>query len=317
MVKKIVITGAGGQIAYSLIFRIASGQLLGPKEKVLISLLEVKEALPSLMGTVMEIEDSAFPQVEGIEVSDNPEQAFKGADYLFFIGARPRGPGMERKDLLQTNAAIFTTQGKALKSAKKGALALVVGNPCNTNALILKSASKNGVKIFAMSKLDELRAKAILAAKIKKPLSATKRLTIWGNHSTTLVVDIEHMLLKKRPDKTWTQKSLQEIVQQRGAKVIAARGKSSAASAANAALEAMRDLIFPTPKGSWFSMSLYSEDNPYGIDENLFFSFPCISLGQGRIKIVKNLALSPFLWEKLKISEKELLEERKAVAHLL
>jgi len=314
--KRIAVTGAGGQIAYSLIFRLAAGELLGPNQPIALHLLEVPEAMGALKGLVMELEDCAFPLVREIHIGSEPEQVFAGVDYAFLVGAKPRGPGMERKDLLAENGKIFVGQGRALgKAASKDVKVLVVGNPCNTNCLIaLHNAPQlKAEQFFAMTRLDQNRAQFQLAHKAGVPVHDVHRMAIWGNHSSTQVPDFEHAVIGKKlvtdviTDHTWLKNDFIKRVQQRGAEVIAARGKSSAASAANAALDAMRSVVHPG--SDWFSMGIFA--NAYGI-RDLVFSFPCTMNG-----IVPNLTHSHFLQEKLALTHKELIEERDLVAHLL
>lgn len=321
---KIAVTGAGGQIAYSLLFRIAAGELLGPDQPISLHLLEIPEASAPLKGVMMELEDCAFPLLAGVKLSSDPEAVFEEVDYAFLLGAKPRGPGMERKDLLQENGQIFIEQGKALSKAKKNVIVLVVGNPCNTNCWIAMKHAK-GIdprRFFAMTRLDELRAKAMLAGKAKVNVAKVSRMAIWGNHSAKLVPDFSHALIGKKPaqeaivDQKWFTETFVPEVQQRGAKVISIRGKSSAASAAQAALDAMKSLIFPTPNQEWFSMSLLSDGNPYGIQGDLIFSFPCVCKGHGDVSIVPRLAWDRFLKERIALSEQELLEERNSVFSL-
>lgn len=314
--KKIVITGAGGQIAYSLIFRIAAGELLGSKNKFILSLLEAPLGLKALEGVRMEIEDGCFDTVAGLHITCDPEESFRDADLLFLIGAKPRTQGMQRNDLLKENAPIFSEQGEALKVAKKEAIVLVVGNPCNTNGWILakKAEAFDKRRIFSMSKLDELRARALIAKKAGVPTHEVHSVAIWGNHSNTLVVDYEEVKLQKRllieqiSDRNWLENTLQEEVRNRGSKVIEIRGKSSAASAAHAALSSMKDLLYPTE--DLFSIGCYTQNNPYGLDPDLFFSLPCISKGDGLVIPIPKKSISPFLRQALQITEKELIQER-------
>lgn len=323
--KRVAITGAGGQIAYSLIFRIAAGELFGPNQPISLHLLELPAALPFLKGLVMELEDCAFPLLKEIHIGDDPNQVFQGIDFAFLVGAKPRGPGMERKDLLLENAAIFVSQGKALNHASKDAKILVVGNPCNTNCLIAIHHAKNlsPKQFFAMTRLDQNRAASQLAKKAKVSIDQVKKMTIWGNHSTTQVPDFEHAEIHSLPvskvihDRKWLETDFFSIVQKRGAEVIAARGKSSAASAANAAIDAMRSIIHATPENDWYSSAIFAEKNPYNIDERIVFSFPCKSNAKGDFEIVKGLNFTEFLQEKINLTQKELLEEREMVAHLL
>lgn len=325
--KRIAVTGAGGQIAYSLIFRIASGDFLGPNQPVALHLLELPAGVPSLKGLVMELEDCTFPLLKEIKIGSDPEELFGGIDYAFLVGAKPRGAGMERKDLLAENGKIFIGQGKALnRSASKDVRVLVVGNPCNTNCLIAMhhAPDLNPEHFFAMTRLDQNRAAFQLAKKAGVSIDEVTNMAIWGNHSSTLVPDFEHAMVRGKPatdaieDRHWLEKDFFMLIQKRGAEVIAARGKSSAASASHAALGAMRSVVLPTPRGHWFSMGIFSkEHNPYGIAPNLIFSFPCFSHGKGDIEITPGLKLTPFLKEKIAITQKELIEERDAIAHLL
>jgi malate dehydrogenase len=326
--KRIAVTGGAGQIAYSILFRIAHGDVLGYDQPIALHILEVPDAMPFLKGVAMELEDCAFPLLSEVHIGSNPQEVFKEVDYAFLIGAKPRGPGMERKDLLMDNAKIFIEQGKALnEAASPDVLVLVVGNPCNTNCLISKSYAKriNPDRFFAMTRLDQHRAASFLAARAKVPVQDVSKVTIWGNHSATQVPDFIHAEIQGRPaveilhyHRDWLEKEFISKVQKRGAEVIAARGKSSAASAANAAIEAMKSLVFPSQGGDWFSMALSSDKNPYGIQPGLIFSFPCVNKkGNGQIEIVQGLSLDPFLKEKIALTEKELLEEKEMVKALL
>jgi len=321
-VKKVVVTGGAGQIAYNLLFRIGSGEMLGQDQPIELRILEIPEMLKPLEGVVMELEDCAYPLVQKIAISSDPFELFEDVDLALMVGAWPRGPGMERKDLLAKNAKIFIEQGKALNDkASRDVLVLVVGNPCNTNALIaLHHAPKLDPKqFFCMTRLDQNRAQALLAKKAGVPLDKVSRVAIWGNHSTTQVPDFVHARIGAKPvtevikDEAWLKKEFVETVQKRGAVVIAARGKSSAASAANAALDAMRSIVEPTPEGDWFSMGVYSNGNPYQIQNDLMFSFPCRSMGNGKIEIVKGLEIDPYLKNLISLSEKELIEERQLI----
>ncbi len=323
---RVAVTGGAGQIAYSLLFRIASGEVFGPDQPLALHILEVPASLIALNGVVMELQDCAFPLLKEIQTGADPQKVFAGINYAFLVGAKPRGPGMERKDLLSDNGKIFIEQGKALSDvAAKNPLILVVGNPCNTNCLIaMKNAPKiSPLSFFAMTMLDQNRATALLAQKANVAVSEVKQVAIWGNHSSTQVPDFVHARIAGKPalevikERAWLEHDFISQVQKRGAEVIAARGKSSAASAANAALDTMRALINPTPKGEWFSTALLSDRNPYGVKEGLVFSFPCRSLGNGRIEIVKDLAWDNFLKEKIALTEKELLEERELITPLL
>lgn len=320
--KIVAVTGGAGQIAYSLLFRIANGEMLGEDQPVVLRILEIPEAQGALEGVKMELLDCAFPLLSDVVIGSNPSEIFDEVDLAILVGAKPRGPGMERGDLLKENAKIFVEQGKALNErAKKEAIVFVVGNPCNTNALItMKNApTLNPKRIFSMTMLDENRAKAQLAIKVKAPVSDVANVTVWGNHSATQVPDFTSGMIGEKPveevvgDRQWLETEFFETVQKRGAAVIGARGKSSAASAANAIVDSIQSLMLITPSGEWFSMGLLSNGNPYGIEEDLIYSFPCISKGNGDVEIVADLAKDPFILEKMKLSEKELVEERKVI----
>lgn len=316
-------TGAGGQIAYSLLFRLAAGELFGEHQPIALHLLEVPQVVETLKGVEMELHDCAFPLLQEIRIGSDPEVVFEGVDTVFLVGSKPRGPGMERKDLLFENGHIFIGQGKALgKVAEKDATILVVGNPCNTNCLIAeKHAGRH--RFYSMTRLDQNRAVSMLAKKAHTPVTAVDRMTIWGNHSSTQVPDFLNARIQGKPavdiiqDRAWLEGSFISDVQKRGAVVIAARGKSSAASAAQAALNSMQSLLAPTPAGEWFSMGLCSDGNPYGIAPGIIFSFPCRSDGKGRIEIIKDLKWDNFLKQKIHITEQELLEEKSMVQKLL
>lgn len=320
---RVVVTGAAGQISYSLLFRIAAGQMLGPDQPVILQMLEITPALGALNGVAMELDDCAFPLLAGMVVTDDPKVAFKDADYALLVGARPRGPGMERKDLLEANAAIFSVQGKAINEvAKRSIKVLVVGNPANTNALIAQRNAPdiNPRQFTAMTRLDHNRALSQLATKTGTSINDITKVTIWGNHSSTQYPDISKALIKGEKaeamvDQAWYRDTYIPVVQQRGAAIIKARGASSAASAANAALNHMRDWALGTPANDWVSMAVYS-DGSYGIDKGLIYSFPCVCKN-GDWEIVQSLEISDFSREKMKVTEKELQEERDAVAHLL
>lgn len=323
MVKRIAVTGGGGQIAYSLLFRIASGEIFGHKEEIALHILEIPEGLEALKGVVMELEDCAFPLLREVKVGSDPEEVFGGIDLALLVGAKPRGPGMERKDLLTENGKIFVGQGKALnKVAAKNALVFVVGNPCNTNCLIAMHHAPNIPRenFHAMTRLDQNRAQFQLASKAHVPVSSVEQLVIWGNHSTTQVPDFINARINGKKvtevitDHAWLKKDFTETVQKRGATVIAARGKSSAASAANAVIDGAHSLF---NAGGIFSSGICSDHNPYGIQEGLIFSFPCKMKSPGKVEIVRGFEVDPFLKEKLMATEKELLEERDAVKHLL
>ena len=319
---RVAVTGAAGQISYSLLFSIASGRMLGADQPVILQLLEIPPAMEALYGVVMELDDCAFPLVQEVIATDNPDVAFKDAECVLLVGSRPRGPGMERKDLLEANAAIFSVQGKSLNdNAAKNVRVLVVGNPANTNCLI---AQRNAPDIdprqfTAMTRLDHNRAMSQLAQKTGKHVNDVKGLAIWGNHSATQYPDIAHATVAGEAasglvDQAWVEGELIATVQQRGAAIIKARGLSSAASAANAAVEHMRDWVAGT-NGEVVSMGIYS-DGSYGITERLIYSFPCVC-ENGDWKIVQDLEISDFSREKMSSTEKELIEERDAVQDLL
>lgn len=325
-IKRVAVTGGAGQIAYNLLFRIASGEMLGLDQPIALHILEVPDALKMLEGVKMELDDCAFPLLKEIHIGSNPLSVFEGVNYALLVGAKPRGPGMERGDLLKDNGKIFVQQGEALNaSADKDVKVLLVGNPCNTNCLIaMHHASKIPRKNFhAMMRLDQNRAAAQLAMKAHASVLDVTNVTIWGNHSATQVPDFFHAKINGKPvlekisDHKWLENEFITTVQKRGAAIIEARGKSSAASAASAAIDSIKDLITPTPKDQWYSSAIYSEGNPYKIDGNLFFSFPCRTLENGDYEIVKDLPWNDFLTNKIRQSEKELLEERDLVANML
>ncbi len=316
---RIAVTGGAGQIAYSLLFRLASGEMLGPDQPISLHILEVPEALHALQGVKMELDDCAFPLLKEIVIGSDPYKIFQGVRYAILVGARPRGPGMERGDLLKENGKIFIGQGKALSEvADRDVKVLVVGNPCNTNALIAMSNAPHLSRknFFAMTRLDENRAKAQLAQKSKFHVSEIRPMIIWGNHSSTQVPDYFNAKIEGNPvtsvihDEEWLADTFITNVQKRGAAIIEARGKSSAASAASAAIDTMKSLINPTPAGELYSVALCSDGNPYDIAENLIYSFPCRTNEKGVPEIVKGIPLNNFLKEKMKASEAELIEER-------
>ncbi|MDA0271961.1 MAG: malate dehydrogenase [Proteobacteria bacterium] len=319
---RVAVTGAAGQISYSLLFRIASGQLLGADQPVILQLLEIPPAMEALSGVVMELDDCAFELVQGIIATDDPNVAFKDVDYALLVGSRPRGPGMERKDLLEANAAIFSVQGKSLNDhASRDVKVLVVGNPANTNSLIAQrnAPDLNPRQFTAMTRLDHNRAVTQLAQKTGKHVTDVKGLAIWGNHSATQYPDISHASVDGTAadslvDQAWVEETFIPTVQQRGAAIIKARGLSSAASAANAAIEHMRDWALGTD-GKIVSMAVYS-DGSYGIAEGLIYSFPCTCAG-GDWAIVQGLAINDFSRERMNETETELTEERDAVKDLL
>jgi len=322
-IKTITITGAAGQIGYQLAFRIASGQLLGTGEKMNLKLLEIPIALDALNGVAMELDDCAFPSLETITATDNASVAFQDCDYAFLVGAKPRGPGMERSDLLIENAGIFSIQGNAInKCANRNIKVLVVGNPANTNALItMSNAPDIDPKSFsAMMRLDHNRALAQLAEKTDSHVTSIKKLTVWGNHSTTQYPDIHHATINDKQaidlvSLDWMKNTFIPNVQNRGAKIIQARGLSSAASAASAAIDHVRNWAFGSSDNDWISMAIPS-DGSYGISEGIIFSFP-VRCEKGDYEIISRLEMNKYSEDCLKISEAELLEERKAVEHLL
>ena len=318
----IAVTGAAGQISYSLLFRLTAGSLLGPDQPIVLHLLEITPAMNALQGVVMELNDCASPLLHRIEITDDPMVAFRNVDYAFLVGARPRGPGMERKDLLEANAEIFSVQGKALNTvASREVKVLVTGNPANTNALIaLKNAPDLKPDNFsAMTRLDHNRAISQLAEKCGVLTTDIKNMIIWGNHSNTQYPDLHHAKVKGQDalplvGQNWFVDEFIPTVQQRGADVIKARGQSSAASAANAAIDQMRDWVLGTEEGDWVSMGVVS-DGSYGITKGLIYSFP-VTVANGKVTIVKGLAINELSKQKMKLTETELKEERDAVKHL-
>jgi len=320
---RVTITGAAGQIGYQLAFRIASGQMLGDDQPVILQLLEIPPALPALNGVVMELNDCAFATLAGIVATDDPDIAFKDSDHALLVGARPRGPGMERKDLLEANAKIFSVQGKAINdNASRGIRVLVVGNPANTNALI---ASSNAPDIdprnfTAMTRLDHNRAIAQLAARTDSHVSDIRRMIIWGNHSATQYPDISQALVNDQPasglvDQTWLVDEFIPVVQQRGAAIIAARGSSSAASAASAAIDHMRNWVSGSSPDDWVSMGVPA-DGSYGVEPGIIYSYPVRCSG-GDWEIVQDLPVDEFSRSRMDATDAELREERAAVEHLL
>ena len=320
---KVAVTGAAGQIGYSLLFRIASGSLLGPDTPVQLRLLEITPALKALEGVVMELDDCAFPLLAGVEIGDDPNVVFDGANIALLVGARPRTKGMERGDLLEANGAIFKPQGAALNAhAADDIKVLVTGNPANTNALIAKSNAPDipAERFNALTRLDHNRALAQLAAKTGCTVNDITKMTIWGNHSATQYPDIFHAEVNGRnaaelvDDQDWLESSFIPTVQQRGAAIIQARGASSAASAANATVDHMRDWVLGTPEGDWVSMAVPS-DGSYGIAEGIITSFPCTT-ADGAYSIVQGLELNEFSRAKIDASVAELQGEREAVQAL-
>ncbi len=320
---RVVITGAAGQIGYQLAFRIASGQLLGSNQPVILQLLEIPPALNALKGVVMELEDCAFPALQAVVATDQAQEAFRDADYALLVGAKPRGPGMERGDLLKENAKIFSVQGRALNDhASRQVRVMVVGNPANTNALIAQrnAPDLNPANFTAMTRLDHNRALAQLAAKTGAHVTQISNMTIWGNHSATQYPDISQAVVNERAAKDlvsqeWIEKDFIPTVQQRGAAIIKARGLSSAASAASAAIDHIRDWALGTPGDDWVSMAVPA-DGSYGIREGIIYSFPC-RCSKGKYEIVQGLPISDFSRARMDATDKELREERAAIADLL
>jgi len=321
-VMRVAVTGAAGQIGYALVFRIASGGLFGPDQRVRLQLLEVPAAENALQGVVMELRDGACPLVEEIVATTDPKRAFEGADWTLCVGSIPRKPGMERSELLGLNGKIFVQQGKDLAAvASREARVLVVGNPCNTNAWIARQAGQGlpADRWFAMTRLDENRAKARLAEKAGVSVRAVDRLAIWGNHSTTMYPDFTNARISGKAateviqDRAWLEGDFLKSVQQRGAEVLKARGLSSAASAAHAAVDTVRTLHEGTKAGDWTSVAVCS-DGSYGVPKGLMCSFPIEAVGKGRWKIVQGLKLDEFGKAKLAATVAELEEERAAAA---
>ena len=320
---RVTVTGAAGQISYSLLFRIASGQMLGPDQPVRLQLLEVTPAMKALAGVVMELDDCAFPLVDSIDITDDPNVAFKYTNYALLVGAKPRGPGMERSDLLAANGGIFKVQGKAINDhASRDIKVLVVGNPANTNAwtCMTYAPDVNPRQFTAMTRLDHNRAVAQLAQKAGTTVGNIKKLMIWGNHSTTQYPDLSQATVGDKPalslvDRAWYENDYIPKVAKRGAAIIDARGASSAASAANAALEHMRDWVAGTAADDWTSMAVPS-DGSYGIDKGLMYSFPVRCKG-GDYEIVQGLAVDEFSRSRMTATENELKEERDAIQKLV
>jgi malate dehydrogenase len=324
---RVAVTGAAGQIAYSLLFKLANGTMLGPDQPVVLQLLEIPQAMEATKGVTMELQDCAFPLLAGVTLSSDPEEAFGDAEIALLVGARPRAKGMERRDLLEANGAIFSVQGRALAaSAKRDVRVLVVGNPANTNCLI--AAHNAGMapvplapeRFSAMTRLDHNRAVAQVAARAGAPVASVTNLTIWGNHSATQYPDVFHAQVGGRPaleavgGLDWVGKELIPTVQQRGAAIIEARGASSAASAANAAIDSMRDWVLGTKPGDWTSMAVWS-DGSYGTPEGVYCSFPVTTAG-GDYRMVEDLEISEFSRERIDRSTAELLDERDGVVSL-
>lgn len=319
----VTITGAAGQIGYQLAFRIASGQMLGADQPVILKLLEIAPALPALQGVAIELDDCAFSTLAGIVATDDVNVAFKDSEYALLVGARPRGPGMERKDLLEANAQIFSVQGKAINAnANRDIRVLVVGNPANTNALIASSNAPdiNPANFTAMTRLDHNRAASQLAQKTGKHVDEIRQMIIWGNHSATQYPDIHHATVAGQPalelvDQEWLAATFIPDVQQRGAAIIKARGASSAASAASAAIDHMHDWASGTPQDDWVSMGIPA-DGSYGIAPGVIYSYP-VRINGGQYEIVQDLEINDFSRERMQATEAELREERAAIESLL
>lgn len=324
--KRIAVTGGAGQIAYQLLFRIAAGDMLGKDQPIALHILELPEAMDALKGVAMELEDCAFPLLKEMRIGSNAYEIFRDIDFALLVGAKPRSAGMERGDLLSENGKIFIEQGKALdQGANDNVKVLLVGNPANTNCLItMHNAPRISRKNFhSMMRLDQNRAVHQLAKKANVDIAAVTSVAVWGNHSATQVPDFYHARINGASamdyikDTAWLQGEFMSNVQKRGAAIIAARGKSSAASAASSAIDAIKALFVPTPPGEWFSSGVCSDGNTYGIQDQLIFSFPCRSKGDGNYEIVQGLEWPDFLREKILLSEKELLEEREFVKNML
>jgi len=324
---RVAVTGAAGQIGYALLPRIASGAMFGPDQPVILNLIEIpdEKAMNGLKGVAMELDDCAFPLLQGMVLTSDLNVGFKDVNWACLIGSRPRGPGMERNDLIKVNGPIFVGQGRAINDhAAKDVRVAVVGNPCNTNALIAMHAAKDvpRERFTALTRLDQNRAQSQLAQKAGRPTTAVKNTLIWGNHSATQVPDYFNTTIDGKsaaqviPDKAWLQGEFFKTVQQRGAAIIAARGASSAFSAANALVDHVRDLVQPTPKGEWRSVCVVS-DGSYGTSEGLISSFPVRVDAGGRWEIVQGLSIDPFIKEKIAATVKELEQERAVVADLL
>ena len=320
---RVAVTGAAGQIGYSLLFRIASGAMLGNDQPVILQLLEVTPALKALQGVVMELDDCAFPLLHGVVQTDDANKAFADADFALLVGAMPRKAGMERADLLGANGGIFRPQGQAIAAnAKKDVKVLVVGNPANTNALIAMNNAKaiEPKQFTAMTRLDHNRAVSQLASRLGKPVTSIQKMTIWGNHSTTQYPDLFHCEVEGRSaaalvnDQAWYESTFIPTVAKRGAAILEARGLSSAASAANAAIDHMRDWALGTASGDWVSMAVPS-DGSYGVPEGLIYSFPCVC-NNGQYTIVKGLDINEFSRGKMDATANELVEERDSVKEL-
>lgn len=322
---RVAVTGGAGQIAYSLLFRIGNGEVFGPDQPVILQVLEIPQAMQALEGVVMELNDSAQPLVQDIVATDDAKRAFDGANWVVLVGGKPRTKDMKRADLIAANGPIFVGQGEAINSsAADDVRVVVVANPCNSNALVAKANAPDvpADRWFAMTRLDENRAKAQMAAKAGVKFSDVTNVAVWGNHSASQFPNFEHAKISGKPaldvitDRNWFENDFMTTNQQRGKAIIEARGKSSAASAANAALDTIRGVITPTADGDWVSAGIASEGNPYGIGDGLIYSFPLRSDGN-TVSIVEGLELSDYAVGKAKASEEELVSEREAIADLL
>ncbi|MBF0133339.1 MAG: malate dehydrogenase [Magnetococcales bacterium] len=320
---RVAVTGAAGQIAYSILFRVASGQVFGQDRPVHLKMLEITPAMKALQGVAMELSDCAFPLLTKMDLTDSAEEAFDGINWVFMVGAKPRGPGMERADLILGNGPIFVGQGRALNRGASDVRAMVVGNPCNTNCLIAMSNSDIPKDRFsAMMRLDQNRSQSLLADKSGQPVSAVTNMAVWGNHSNNQYPDFENAKIGGKPapqvinDQSWLQETFVKTVQNRGAEVIKARGASSAASAANAALDHVKSLIQPTPAGDWNSVAVCS-DGQYGVDKGLIFGYPIQTKADGSYGVVEGLPMSPWAKAKFDAVHEELRKEREVVKHLL
>jgi malate dehydrogenase len=323
---RVAVTGGAGQIGYSLLYRLANGEAFGPDQPVILQILEVPQAQDALRGVVMELEDCAFPLLADIIATDNVEVAFKYANWAVLVGGKPRGKGMERADVIKDNAPIFVEQGRAINDyAADNIRTLVVANPCNTNALIAMNSAPDipANRWFAMTRLDQNRAKSQIAKKAGVPVTAVSHLAIWGNHSPTQFPDFEHALIDGKPaldvipDRAWWEGDFLKKCQQRGKEIIDARGKSSAASAANAIVNHLQTLQGVTRSSDWTSAAIPSNGNPYGVPDGLVFSFPLRVTGPGTYEMITGLTLSAYAKDRLRITTEELQEERDAILELL
>lgn len=323
---RIAVTGGAGQIAYSLLFRIGNGELFGPHQPVILQILEIPPAMETLRGVVMELQDCAQPLLADVIISDDANVAFRDANWAILVGGLPRGPGMARSDLIAANGPIFVAQGQAINDcAADDIRVLVVANPCNSNCLVAKANAPDipADRFYAMTRLDENRARSQLALKTGQPTEAISNIAIWGNHSSTQFPNFEHALINGQSaeqvigNRDWLENQFISTVQERGAAIISARGKSSAASAANAVLDTIRSLTTPATAGAWFSAGVASEGNPYGITIGLVYSFPLRRTGDGAVEIIKGLELSDYARGKIRETENELLAEHEAISDLL